>query len=133
MTKSEGRREYDDSLWLDDRTSFVREESDSKRVYDLEERTARFGEAIIDFEKKVPREPVTERIITQLVGAGTIVCANYTQANDSVSKREFLKQIQPTNDESRSVFGIRISSFLRPSSFVLPHSLSFVIRHSSFS
>ena len=45
----------------------VREEPETKRVYDLEERTARFGEAIIDFAKTIPLNPVTNRIINQLV------------------------------------------------------------------
>ena len=43
----------------------VREEAETKRVYDLEERTARFGEAIIDFAKTIPQNPITNRIITQ--------------------------------------------------------------------
>ena len=45
----------------------------SKPAYDLEERTARFGEAMIDFAKRMPPGPLTDRIISQLVGAGTSV------------------------------------------------------------
>jgi four helix bundle protein len=86
MTNSERTREHDDAFWLD---------------CDLEERTARFGEAVIDFAKKIPRDPVTERIITQLIGAGTSVGANYTEADDSVSKREFLKCIATCKKEAR--------------------------------
>src|SRR6266700_4148434 len=86
MTKSEGRdARADDSFW-DDGAGLVREEPETKRVYDLEERTARFGEAIIDFAKTIPQNPVTNRIITQLVGAGTNVGANYVEADDAVSK-----------------------------------------------
>src|SRR4051812_32663759 len=44
---------------------------------DLTERTARFGEAIIEFAKKIPQNPVNNRLISQLVGAGTSVAANY--------------------------------------------------------
>src|SRR5450759_4177523 len=40
-------------------------------VYDLEERTAKFGELIILFSKKIPWSPVNNRLIDQLVGAGT--------------------------------------------------------------
>jgi hypothetical protein len=54
MTKSEGRdARADDSFW-NDGAGIVREEPETKRVYDLEERTARFGEAIIDFAKTIP-------------------------------------------------------------------------------
>src|SRR5260370_31879872 len=54
MTKPEGHRTRvdDGSFWNDRKILVVREEADGKRVYDLEERTARFGEAIIDFAKQ---------------------------------------------------------------------------------
>ena len=38
-----------------------------KKVYDLEERTARFGEAIIAFVKRIPHNVVTNPLIGQLV------------------------------------------------------------------
>jgi hypothetical protein len=72
MTKSENPRNYLEEAFGDDgATSVIREEPGEKRVYDLEERTARFGEAIIDFAKTIPQSAVTRRIISQLVGAGT--------------------------------------------------------------
>ena len=103
MTKSEARsaRDGEDSFWRDADISLVREEPDAKRVYDLEERTARFGEAIIDFAKAIPQSAVTNRIISQLVGAGTSVGANYVEADDAVSKKEFLKNIGTCRKEAR--------------------------------
>src|ERR1051325_10468342 len=89
MTKPENPD--DDFHWGDENTLRVREEADAKPVYDLEERTARFGEAIIDFAKKIPQDAVTNRLISQLVGAGTSIGANYVEADDAVSKKEFLK------------------------------------------
>src|SRR5882762_278331 len=44
-----------------------------KRTFDLEEQTARFGEAIIIFARKIPQNAVSNRLIDQLVGAGTSV------------------------------------------------------------
>ena len=62
----------------------------------------RFGEAIIDFAKTIPLNPVTTRIISQLVGAGTSVGANYVEADDAVSKAEsFLKSIGTCRKEAR--------------------------------
>ena len=103
MTKPKGQSARDgyDMFW-DNETLVVREESDEKRVYDLEERTARFGEAIVDFAKTVPQGAVTSRIISQLVGAGTSVGANYVEADDAVSKKEFLKSIGTCKKETRS-------------------------------
>jgi four helix bundle protein len=86
MTKSEGQHARADNSFWDDGAGLVREEPEAKRVYDLEERTARFGEAIIDFAKSIPQNPITNRIITQLVGAGTSVGTNYVEADDAVSK-----------------------------------------------
>src|SRR5919204_511904 len=101
MTKHENSIRSDDAFWLDNETPAVREEPQTKRLYNLEERTARFGEAIIDFAKKIPVEPLTERIISQLVGAGTSVGANYDEADDAVSKKEFLKCIGTYKKEAR--------------------------------
>jgi len=103
MTKPEdhGTRVDDDSFWNDRMALVVREEAGAKRVYDLEEWTARFGEAIIDFAKTVPQGSVTSRIISQLVGAGTSVGANYVEADDAVSKKEFLKCIGTCRKEAR--------------------------------
>ncbi len=92
----------DDDSWLDSESSVVREEPEkTPPIYDLEERTARFGEGIIDFARRIPRGPLTDRIISQLVGAGTSVGANYIEADDSVSKKEFPKCIGTCKKESR--------------------------------
>lgn len=57
------------------------------KSFDLEERTAKFGEEIITFAKKIPENSVTSRLKSQLVGAGTSVGANYCEAADCVSKK----------------------------------------------
>jgi four helix bundle protein len=101
MTKSERVIDYEARFWNDGEMSMVREEPDDERVYDLEERTARFGEAVIDFAKTIPQSPVTNRIIGQLVGAATSVGANYVEADDAVSKKEFLKNIGTCKKEAR--------------------------------
>jgi four helix bundle protein len=62
---------------------------EAKHPFDLEERTAKFGEAIVRFSKKIPRNPTNNRLIDQLVGCGTSVGANYCEANERVSKKDF--------------------------------------------
>src|SRR5437764_4775511 len=124
MTKLEGQDACaDDSFW-NDGAGLVREEPKTKRVYDLEERTARFGEAIIDFTKTIPQNPVTNRIITQLIGAGTSVGANYVEADDAVSKKDFLKSIGICRKEARESkhflrMAVRAVSELKPQARVL--------------
>jgi four helix bundle protein len=61
----------------------------NRHPFDLEERTGRFGEAIIRFAKKIPRNVVNNRLIDQLVGSGTSVGANYCEANEGISKKDF--------------------------------------------
>src|SRR3982751_4940159 len=58
-------------------------------AFDLEERTAVFGENIVRFAKKIPRHPANDRLIGQLVGCGTSIGANYCEANKGVSKKDF--------------------------------------------
>ena len=103
MTKSKDRStRFERRFWGEETTDSSRR-ADSKRGYDLEERTARFGEAVIDLAKAIPQNAVTNRIITQLVGAGTSVGANYVEADDAVSKKEFLKSIGTCKKETREV------------------------------
>jgi len=77
------------------------EENHRKPVFDLEERTARFGEAIIQFAKKIPQNAVNNRLIDQLVGAGTSVGANYCEADDGVSRKDFKNKIVTCRKEAR--------------------------------
>lgn len=80
----------------------LKEESDgTNRRYDLEERTAKFGEAIVRFAKRIPQSPVNNRLIDQLVGAGTSVGANYCEADDGVSKKDFKNKIGICRKEAR--------------------------------
>jgi four helix bundle protein len=104
MTNSEKKHGYvEEAFWSDGSIPIVREEQEANRVYDLEERTARFGEAVIGLAKAIPQNPVTTRFINQLVGAGTSVGANYVEADDAVSKKELLKSIGTCKKETREV------------------------------
>ena len=69
--------------------------------YDLEERTAKFGEEIIKFAKKVPVTPVTQRLIPQFVAAGTAIGSNYCEADDAESGRDFKHKIGICKKEAR--------------------------------
>ena len=66
-----------------------KENGDQRHAFDLEERTAEFGEELIRFCKKIPRSPENNRLIDQLIGCGTSVGANYCEANEGVSKKDF--------------------------------------------
>jgi four helix bundle protein len=69
--------------------------------FDLEERTAAFGEAVLRFAKGIPRNPVNDPLIGQLVRSATSVGANYCEADDGVSKKDFRNKIGLCRKESR--------------------------------
>jgi four helix bundle protein len=69
--------------------------------FDLEERTARFGEAVVVFAKRIPVNLVTTPLIPQLVRAATSVGANYLEADDADSKKEFRYRIGVARREAR--------------------------------
>ena len=93
----------------------LRDEPVSRPVYDLEERTAKFGEAIVLFARKIPQNPVNNRLIGQLIGAGTSVGANYCEADDGVSKKDFRNKIGTCRKEARETkFFLRMVATSEP-------------------
>ena len=67
--------------------------TNNSNKYDLEERTTKFGEEIIKFSKKIPKNVITLPIISQITRAGTSVGANYYEANGASSKKDFRNKI----------------------------------------
>jgi four helix bundle protein len=82
---------------LGDGQSFPFEE----RVFDLEERTAKFGESIIQFCKTMPLNPITTPLVSQIVRSSGSVGANYCEADNAVSKKEFRQKIGTCQKEAR--------------------------------
>ena len=72
-----------------------------KSQFDLEERTAQFGEAVVVFAKRVPVNLVTSPLISQLVRAATSIGANYLEADDADTKKEFRHRIGIARREAR--------------------------------
>lgn len=70
-------------------------------AYDLEARTASFGEAAIDFCLGLPATPITAPLITQFVKAGTSLGANYGEADEAESKADFRHKIAICRKESK--------------------------------
>jgi four helix bundle protein len=73
----------------------------AKKRYDLEERTAQFGEAVIRFVRTLPQSPVNTPLVSQLVRAGTSVGANYMEADGAESRKDFQHKISICKKESK--------------------------------
>lgn len=73
----------------------------SESKFDLEERTAKFAEEAIDLIKSVEITPVNRRIIDQLVGSAGSMGANYCEANEAESKKDFEHKIGICKKETK--------------------------------
>jgi len=87
----------------------------SKKVYDLEERTARFGEDIVKLAKKIPRNIVNNPIVGQLIKSGTSTGANYCEADCAETRKDFEHKIAISNKETKETkFWLRQLSNAEP-------------------
>ena len=68
--------------------------------YDLEERTAVFGENVIDFIKTITKNEITRPLINQIVRSATSIGANYMEANQASSRKDFKNKIAICRKES---------------------------------
>lgn len=69
--------------------------------YDLEERTAKFGENIIRLCKSIKITTYTEPVIKQILRSATSVGANYMEANGASSKKDFCNKIYLCKKEAQ--------------------------------
>lgn len=76
-------------------------QSSKSKVFDLEERTARFGEDIILFAKSVVKDEVSRPLIGQLIRSGTSIGANYMEADGAESKKDFRHKIALCKKEAK--------------------------------
>ncbi len=76
-------------------------QSPSRKVFDLEERTGRFGEAVIEFIKSLEKNEINRPLTGQLVEAGTSVGANYMEADGAESKKDFRHKIGICKKEAK--------------------------------
>ncbi len=70
------------------------------KEYDLEERTAKLSEDVIEFVRNIKRDDISCNIIVQLARAVTSIGANYCEANAASSKKDFRNKIYICKKES---------------------------------
>lgn len=75
--------------------------TNDKKNYNLEERTAKLAESIIDTLRKVSVKPINARIIEQLVGSSGSIGANYCEANEAESKKDFIHKVGICKKETK--------------------------------
>lgn len=72
-----------------------------RKTFDLIERTARLGESVIQFCRLISPSPITSPLISQFVRSATSVGANYAEADEAESKRDFRHKIALCRKECR--------------------------------
>ena len=73
----------------------------SKPPYDLEDRTLMFAKMIRAFVKKLPKALVNIEDGKQLIRSSGSVGANYIEANESLSKKDFIMRIKICRKEAK--------------------------------
>lgn len=68
--------------------------------YDLEERTYLFAKRVRAFVKTLPRTVCNQEDVRQVVRASGSVGANYIEANEALSKKDFRMRIKISRKES---------------------------------
>ena len=92
-------------------------DQNSKQKFDLEERTIVFSEQVIELVKQLPQDTITRPIISQLVRSATSIGANYSEAEEASSKKDFVNKVAIAKKETRETkYWLRILSFTIPSS-----------------
>src|SRR3990167_4429880 len=76
-------------------------QSSNVKTYDLEERTAKFGEEVIEFVKGLERNEVNRTLISQVVRSATSIGANYMEADGAESKKDFQHKIAICKKEAK--------------------------------
>lgn len=76
-------------------------EKQSPIQYDLEERTFQFAKQVREFVKKLPRTIVNLEDSRQLVNSSSSVGANYREANEALSKKDFVMRIKICRKEAK--------------------------------
>lgn len=79
----------------------MQEEGNKRYPFDLEERTSRFAENIISLSRSLPINIENDIIRRQFVRSGTSVGANYREANESISKKDFVHRLRICRKESK--------------------------------
>jgi four helix bundle protein len=77
------------------------ENEQSGKRYDLEDRTFQFAKDVRAFVKALPRALGNEEDARQLIRASGSVGANYIEANESLSKKDFVMRIKISRKEAK--------------------------------
>ena len=92
--------------------------TNSKHVYDLEERTFQFAKNVRNFVKKLPNTIANNEDGKQVIRSSGSTGANYIEANESISKKDFIYRIKICRKEAKeSAYFLRLINETNPKEY----------------
>ena len=86
--------------------------------FDLKERTYQFAKGVALFCKDLPRTLSNREYITQAIRASGSIGANYIEANEALSKRDFILRIKISRKEAKeAVYWLQLIIETNPENF----------------
>ena len=73
----------------------------NSKPYDLEDRTLEFGKRIIRMCKVLPRNTISNVLVNQVMRSGTSMGANYREANETETKKDFCFRMRICRKEGK--------------------------------
>jgi four helix bundle protein len=73
----------------------------NNKQYDLEERTLEFGKRIIRMCKVIPKSTINNVLVNQVMRSGTSIGANYREANETETKKDFCFRMRICRKEAK--------------------------------
>ncbi len=76
-------------------------EAKNSKQYDLEERTLRFAKEVIGLVNALPKTMANSEIMKQIIRSSGSVGANYIEANEALSKKDFTLRVKICRKEAK--------------------------------
>lgn len=73
----------------------------NSKQYDLEDRTLKFAKEVIEFVNILPKTVVNTEIMKQIIRSSGSVGANYIEANEALSKKDFAMRVKICRKEAK--------------------------------
>ena len=85
-------------------------ENQNPKIYDLEERTLSFAKEVIVFTKNLPHTLANRETSKQVIRSSGSVGANYIEANEALSKKDFAMRVKICRKEAKeSAYWLKLS------------------------
>lgn len=85
------------------------DKNQNSKQYDLEKRTLEFSKNLIHFLNSLPKNNINNNLVSQVIRSGTSVGANYREANETETKKDFVFRVRICRKEAKeSVYWLEL-------------------------